>query len=150
MRINLTNLIFTFLLFIAVFARCTTKGIRHNKNEVELALEKYDRLIQKMDGDSIALMYTINGKMGDMATGRDAIRKFLSTFTNVKVLSAHTTSDSLYVDDDSAIQSGRYHQIAVVDNHDTIRARGLYTAHWLWTKEDGWKIREMMTTPDKN
>jgi ketosteroid isomerase-like protein len=119
------------------------------KQEIELALKTYDRLILKMDADSIAMMYTADGSLGDMAHGRDSIRKFLSTFTNVKVLSASSTSDKIDLKKDTAVQTGRYSQQAMIDNADIKNPKGSYIATWIWVKGEGWKIKHMITKPDQ-
>jgi len=118
------------------------------KAEIESALKTYDRLIWKMDADSIADLYMAEGELGDIVHGRDSIRKFLSTFTNVKVLSVASTSEKIVFYQDTAIQNGRYNQTALVNNKDTMRPKGTYEAKWIWIKGEGWKIRRMTTTPE--
>ena len=141
----------TFLLFLlnclVVFYSCHH---RDKRQEVERALANYDRLIKKMDADSISLMYTANGELGDIARGRDSIRKFLSTFTNVEVLSVSSSSEKIDLEKDTIIQSGRYNQLALINHRDTVRPTGTYVARWIWQENEGWKIQRMTTTPDKN
>lgn len=118
------------LILALLFASCEKKL---NPGDVDAAMQHYDQLIKKMDADSIALLYTEDGELGDVAKGRDAIRNFLATFKNVKVLSQVSKTTSIEITGDSALQKGNYIQTVVVDNKDTITVKGEYTANWLWS-----------------
>ncbi len=109
-------------------------------------MKLYDHLIQKMDMDSIALLYTVDGDLGEMAHGRDSIRKFLASFRNIQVLSQTSTTASIEIYGDSSIQKGTYQQAALISGKDTIKVKGEFTAHWLWVPgEGGWHIKHMAT-----
>jgi len=110
-------------------------------------MQQYDRLIKKMDADSIALLYAANGELGDMVHGRDSIRKFLSSFKNIEVLHCTSTSDTIDIKGDSSLQTGNYTQTAVVDQKDTIHVKGRFRANWQWVADSGWQIKKMMTFP---
>ena len=110
-------------------------------------MKEYDRLIKKMDADSIALLYTQDGDLGTIAHGRDSIRNFLSIFKNVKVMSQSSTSDSVNIIADTAYQKGTYKQVVVVSPKDTLTVKGTYSAVWLWIKPNGWHIKKMHTKP---
>ncbi len=107
-------------------------------------MHHYDNLILKLDADSIALLYTPDGKLGDIATGRDSIRKFLSSFKNVTVLSQSSLTTSIYLNKDTAVQKGTYTQTDIVGK-DTIHVKGEYTATWQWMRKNGWHIKRMET-----
>ena len=109
----------------------------------------YDHLIKKTDADSIALLYTADGNLGDIVIGRDSIRRFLSSFKNVQVLSQKSTTQSIEIVKDTAIQKGTYVQTDVMPGKDTIVVKGEFTAHWLWLPADGWRIKKMETKPIK-
>src|SRR5690348_4226579 len=98
-------------------------GQKHNNKEIEAAMLEYDRLIQKMDADSIALMYSRDGDLGNIAHGRDSIRKFLLTFRNVKVIYQSSATDSIQLNGISATQFGSYKQVAVINEKDTARLK---------------------------
>ncbi len=135
---------------ICIFSLLTScSSTNHNKSGIEDAMKYYDHLIQKLDADSIALLYTPNGKLGDVAIGRDSIRKFLSSFKNVQVLSQKSTTTSIIMYNDSATQKGNYIQTDILSGKDTIVVKGEYTAHWLWIKQEGWHINHMETKPIK-
>ncbi len=135
-----------FCAAIIFIASCTGN---HNKKGVELAMNQYDRLIQKMDADSISLLYAPEGDLGDVAHGRDSIRRFLSSFKNFKVLVQSSVTNLLQVKGDSAFQKGTYRQVVVTPANDTFRLKGEYTANWIWLSS-GWHIRRMSTKPSAN
>lgn len=130
--------LFTFLLF-----SCSTA--RHAPSSVEAAMQHYNRLILHSDADSIALLYTPDGELGEMARGRDSISKFLSRFKSFHVLSQQSTTGSISIDHDSALQKGFYYQTTVIPENDTVRVKGAFTAKWLWMKAQGWHISRMDT-----
>ena len=119
----------------------------HNKAGVESAMQQYDHFIQKMDTDSIALLYAPDGDLGKMAHGRDSIRRFLAGFKNMKVLSQVSTSDTILFQGDTALQKGTYHQTVIVSAKDTVKVKGAYAATWRWADKQGWLIQRMETTP---
>jgi len=133
------------LLFLLSMSSCN-KG--HNKSEIESAMKQYDHLIQKLDADSISLMFTADGSLGDVAHGRSWIKRYLSTFKNVKVLLQKSTSDSILIAGDSSVQKGTYTQIVIISPGDTARLKGNYTAKWLWSKTGGWLLSSMNTRPE--
>lgn len=120
---------------------------RHEKQEIEAAMQTYDRLIKKMDADSIALLYAPDGDLGGVAKGRESIRNFLSGFKNVDVLSQTSSTASITVKNDSATQKGSYHQVVLVDQKDTVTVSGTYSALWVFT-EGSWHIKSMATKPE--
>ena len=138
------------ILFLPFFVlMIKTAAAQHDKAGVEMRMKYYDHLIQKLDADSIALLYTPDGQLGEMARGRDSIKQFLSSFKNVQVLSQQSISESININGDSALQRGFYTQKDVVNNKDTITVKGSYTTHWQWKEKEGWLIRKMETQPIK-
>ena len=143
------NRILIFLVCLSLVAVFSCAQQPHSKEGVEQAMKQYDRLILKMDMDSIALLYTEDGNLGNMARGRDSIRKFLAGFKNMKVLSQASASDSVTIGQDTAWQKGFYHQTVIVSEKDTVKVKGAYTATWLWVPQNGWRIKKMETMPVK-
>lgn len=131
--------------FIGLFALLSCKKKVHTAKEIEAAMNQYDRLIKKMDSDSITLLYTKDGDLGVMAHGRDSIRKFLSSFKNFKVLSQSSTTQFINIGVDSALQKGTYQQIVITPGMDTLTVKGEYKATWFWISDDGWYIKRMET-----
>jgi hypothetical protein len=110
-------------------------------------MQQYDKLLQKMDADSISKMFTQNGQLGDIASGRDSIKRFLSSFENVKVLAVSSSTASIELNSDTALQKGMYYQTAVINQTDTARLKGEYTTSWQWVPGEGWRIRKITTKP---
>ncbi len=130
---------------LALYCACSST---HFKPEsVELAMKKYDHLILKLDADSIALLFTPDGNLGNMAKGRAEIKKFLSSFKNIKVLSQISKTTSIEMAGDSAVQKGNYQQMDVVSDKDTLKVKGEYVASWQWIPQEGWRIKRMITKP---
>jgi hypothetical protein len=142
LRWSLSGLLFT-IAGIGTFS-CNNA---HTKEEVETAMKQYDHLILKLDADSIALLYTADGDLGNMAHGRDSIRKFLSSFKNIRVLSQTSVTTSIEITGDSSIQKGTYRQIDLIAEKDTVSVNGEYIANWLWIPSAGWHIKRMVTKP---
>lgn len=134
----------TALLFTSIFHSCSHS---HTKAEIESAMHQYDAVLQSMDADGVSKMFTPNGKLGEAAQGREAIKKFLSGFTNVKVLSQSSTTKSIELKGNSAIQTGMYFQNDVVNGNDTAYLKGTYTAQWKYLPNEGWKIEKIITKP---
>ena len=120
---------------------------KHSSKSVELAMQHYDHLILKLDADSIALLFTPDGNLGNIAMGRDSIRRFLASFKNVQVLSQSSNTASIKINKDTAIQKGSYQQTDVIAGKDTVKVKGTYTATWLWLSKEGWYIKQMTTKP---
>ncbi len=128
-----------FLFFVALFIwQCAT--LKPNSLGIESALNHYDNLIKKVDGDSIAMMYTLDGDLGNSAHGRAAIKKMLDGFKTFKVLEQKSTSNSIQIKGDSALQKGFYNQVAVVGK-DTYRIKKPFTVHWNWVNKKEWLIK---------
>jgi ketosteroid isomerase-like protein len=138
-RLLLTCSIIGCILLIS----CATS--EHNKKGVEAAMKHYDQLILLSDADSIALSYTPDGNLGDVAIGRDSIKKFLSSFKNIRVLTQSSATDSIKITKDTAIQYGKYYQSDLISGKDTVYVKGEFTAKWLWTKDKRWQIKEIHT-----
>ena len=147
MRLRIIAFIaFSFLCIFFLFSCIST---RHNKNKagVESAMKKYDNLIFKLDTDSISLLFTPNGNLGNIAIGRDSIKRFLSSFKNIRVLSQSSTTSSVIISGDSAIQKGSYIQTDLIAEKDTIKVKGDYETVWQWLRQKGWLIKKITTNP---
>lgn len=136
-------LLVTFILF--TFS-CVSN---HSKNEILTASGRYDHFIKAMKADSIASMFTRNGSLGDIASGRDSIYRFLLKFKNIKVLLQESTTDSISIHSDSAVQIGTYKQVDVLPNNDTVQVKGRFITKWNWLRNEGWLIQKIETSPEK-
>lgn len=142
-----------FRIYLFLFAiGCYQSSCMHrqrNASGVEAAMQNYDRYILSMNVDSISSIYTEEGELGNIARGRDSIRKFLARFASFKVLSQISRTDSILIHKDTAIQSGTYSQKVIVPGNNTVSVKGLFIAKWIWQRKEGWLIRHMETTPLK-
>lgn len=123
---------------LLIIWQCAT--LKPTASGVEAALKHYDNLIKKVDGDYIAMMYTTDGDLGNSAHGRAAIKKMLDGFKNFKVLEQKSTSNSINIKGDSALQKGFYNQTAVVGK-DTYRIKKSFTIHWAWINKKEWLVK---------
>lgn len=114
---------------------------------IQEILSRYDDFILHTNPDSIATLYAPDGNLGDMAIGRDSIRKFLLKFSGIKVLSVHTQSKSLNIEDKIAYQTGEYYQKAILPKGDTIQVKGRIDIQWIQLKPGFWYIQKMKTLP---
>lgn len=119
---------------------------KHSKSSVETAMQQYNRYILNMDADSTALLFTPDGTLANIAKGRDSIRKLLSSFKNVKVLSQASTTQFIQIRKDTAIQKGMYMQSDLINGKDTAHVKGEFTVQWQWMK-NGWHIKHIETKP---
>jgi hypothetical protein len=142
---SLTSTSFPLPIVISFMFLLSCNTTKHNKSGVESAMKYYDHLILKLDADSISMLYAPDGNLGGIAIGRDSIRKFLSSFKNVRVLSQSSTTGSINIIRDTAIQKGTYTQIDIVSGKDTVRVKGEYTTRWEWIHKEGWHIKQMTT-----
>lgn len=133
------------LYIIGIFTSLTGCKRVHSKDEIIASMKMYDNYLVQMDTDSLALLYAQNGKLGEVATGRDSIRKFLQTFSNYKVLSNTSTTDSVKIIADTATQVGTYKQVTITPQKDTAHVQGSFHAKWVFYKKEGWKIQKMKT-----
>ncbi|MBS1574227.1 MAG: hypothetical protein JST09_02890 [Bacteroidetes bacterium] len=132
-----------FLLFVFLFS-CNAG---HDQSELIRCMKTYDRLLVKMDTDSLSQLYAPDGQLGDIAKGPDSIRKFLLKFADFRVLSNESLTDSILLHGDSAFQAGKYHQVTILPNKDTSNLHGRFEANWIYLPGGGWKIRKMVTKP---
>ena len=94
-------------------------------------MERYDSLLVRMNTDSIALLFTPDGDLGKVAHGREQ----------------SSTTDSIVIDHDTAVQTGHYHQHTIIPVNDTVAVKGAFTARWLFVRDLGWQLQRMETVP---
>jgi hypothetical protein len=141
------NRFFIFLIPVFIFFSC--HAYLPEKDEIQNAMHLYNHLLEKMDADSLALMYTADGNLGDLVIGRDSIRAFLKSFKNIRVISAQFFEKSTEINKPEATQEGLYHQTSIIDAKDTIKLTGKYIANWRWINGEGWRLKKMITIPSK-
>ncbi len=140
----------SLLFFLAIAIALASCKQTHNKNEIETAMKRYDYFLQKVDADSIASLFTVDGDLGKQAHGRAAIKNFLSQFKDIKVLYQLSTTNSIDIVGDSATQKGAYKQMDILpSSKDTLTVTGTYETNWIWDKQQGWLIQKIEAKPSK-
>jgi hypothetical protein len=122
---------------------------RKSKSGVESAMKRYDNLILKTDADSISMLFAPDGNLGNIAFGRDSIKKFLLSIKNIRVLSQSSVVSTIDLAGNYAFQKGTYNQTALISEKDTVKVKGEFTAKWQWISHNGWFINQMITKPIK-
>src|SRR4051794_7232106 len=122
MKLNINHPVCSLLLFLIIALSC--KKHQHTKAEIEQAMIHYDSLILKQDPIAVAQAFTPDGKLGDVATGRETIQKLLSQATDYKVIEQSSTTFGIQIRGDSAIQQGSYIQEGINAKNDTIKTNG--------------------------
>ena len=129
-----------------------------SNSDLKSAMQTYDRLILKTDADSIALLYTIDGDLGNAVHGRDSIRNFLNRFKEYKVLEQVSKIDSISIAGDTGRISGTFHQRTIIPIYDSLNTRhvqdtisvnGTFHSVWINIPEYGWEIRKFETNTGK-
>jgi hypothetical protein len=129
-----------------------------SNSDLKSVMQTYDRLILKTDADSIALLYTVDGDLGNAVHGRDSIRNFLNRFKEYKVLEQVSKIDSINITGDTGRISGTFHQRTIIPIHDTlnpgriqdtISVNGTFHSVWINISEYGWEIRKFETNTGK-
>ena len=137
--------VIALVLMLPLLQSCGQKEQKiHEKKEIDAAMREYDRVLQTMDVDAIASLYDEEGDLGDQAHGREEITMFLSQFKNIDVIMQASTTNNIDMLGDSAVQTGSYVQIDVVEKKDTVTVRGIYKVLWKWDGEE-WKVKRMET-----
>jgi ketosteroid isomerase-like protein len=102
-----------------------------------------------MASDSIGAMYLPDGMLVAPdrlpIVGPAAIQAFLESFSGYRVLAYETVGDSLRVNGDTALQSGRWWQRVKLPAGDTVSVSGGFSAQWVRTANDEWRLRRMGT-----
>jgi ketosteroid isomerase-like protein/uncharacterized damage-inducible protein DinB len=138
------------VLFVGVLlAGCTDR-----KSEIESAMRQYDKLAFRMNADSLADSYLLNGVLSGKGmgkfVGRNSIRNFLKSFntSDIHLISNSTKAQSITFNGDTAIVTGNYEQKAKLAQGDTGVYNGTFTAKWL-KENNRWLLANMYTVPVK-
>ena len=149
------HILFACGLALAALAACAlpTQSAGDARRDIEAGLQRYGALVQAMDADGVAAMFTEDGELGTDGQpshrGRDDIRAYLKSFDNVKVLSDEMTTASIEVTGDSAIARGAYKQTAKVGDDAPVHVHGGFEAVWARQGDGRWLIKRMTAFPGK-
>lgn len=119
----------------------------HTKTEIEVAMQKFDSLLQTWDSEQISQMFATDGEFVAVAKGRDSIKKFFSDSLSpgkMILFKSYTKSIELIVD--SAVQKGMYISSGIREK-DTSSIKGNYVVNWKFIPKNGWKIKRISLKP---
>ena len=137
---------------LGVLSACSTIAAVDRRPEVDAALQHYSELMLHMDNAGIASLFAEDGELKntDQAPiyGPAAVRAFLDTFKDTKVLAYRIHADATSVRQDTAAQSGTYHEKVTMPNQQTIDVSGHFDVVWVRAADGRWLIHQMLTTPD--
>lgn len=119
--------------------------------QVDSALVRYDSLVRRTAGDSIAAMYTPEGEMlgTNMATvsGPAAIGRFLSQFSGFHVDTQQMRAEALTIADTEATQWGTWRQAVTPPGQGMVHVQGRFVAQWIRGCDGNWRLRRLLTQP---
>jgi uncharacterized protein (TIGR02246 family) len=121
------------------------------ESEVRSALQRYARLVQRMDHSAIAAMFAPDGQIvnpgRDPIKGRPAIEAFLRQFGAYHVISEVLVPRTTSVDGAHATQAGTYRQRVRGPDGSTLDVSGDFIIEWTRDPSDAWMIQRTSTTP---
>ncbi|HEY4989497.1 MAG TPA: nuclear transport factor 2 family protein [Opitutaceae bacterium] len=151
MRRTATLLVITLLLAACVNPK--VKKMEADRADVQARLHRYEGLLLAMDSAGIAAMFTPDGAMVNPnqapVKGRDAIQKFLASFSDYKVLSNADQATSTLIDGDTSEQIGTYRQKVRSPEGRIFEASGRLEIGWVRDASGEWLIAELATFPAK-
>jgi ketosteroid isomerase-like protein len=125
--------------------------MKFDKASVEAHLQRYAGLMLTMDTASLAGMFAPDGEMVNPKRppvhGRDAIQKFLASYSDYKVLANEDTATSTLIDGDTAEQLGTYHQKVRAPDGQVFETTGRLEIEWVRTSGH-WYILQLATFPN--
>ena len=122
------------------------------RSAVLQAMAHYTRLIQLVNSDSVAAVYTADAELLEpgMAPlrGREAIRSFLAPFDGQAVVdTVESGTDQLEVYGPVAYQWGTYHQVARLRGQAPAAFYGRYVAQWRLEGDGAWRLARLLMQP---
>ncbi len=135
---------------ILLFSILFSCSVRVQRRAVEAASKHYNDVLVTMNADSIAALFTPDGKLGNLARGRTAIAKELKKYDFVRMLSEKTSADTItFSGRNKAFLSGRYWQKDILlKTGDTLSLTGLLYESWVHNNGK-WLIDSIDTRPLK-
>lgn len=138
---------------VLVTAACVQTQRSAAEAQAAIALERYVQLMIRQDAVALSAMFLPAGTIaheGQAAiVGPEAIRKFLDSFANYKVLDHAMVITSAAVEGAGLRQDGTYRQRVRTPDGQTIEVNGRFTAKWVRQTDGRWLIESMLTAPPK-
>ncbi|HUD70467.1 MAG TPA: DUF4440 domain-containing protein, partial [Dongiaceae bacterium] len=118
---------------------------------LEAAVQEYARLTRAMDAERLAAAYETDGALVnpgmEALVGREAIRKFLASFTDVKVTANSMTTSAIELYGDTALVWGDYDETVVMGDKPPAQYHGRFVSTWGKGPSGRWLVRRMLTQP---
>ena len=137
------------LLLLALVAAPATADDASSEREAGAALQHYVDVLRRQDAAAVALSFEPDGSMahegGSPIAGRAAIRAFLDSFANYKIVSHEMTVSSVAVAGDRLTQSGTYAQTVRTPDGQTLRVSGSFVAAWRHQADGQWLLWSLRT-----
>jgi ketosteroid isomerase-like protein len=143
-----------YLILALVLSACSTKpDTRADKTAVEAGLYRYSQLLLSMDSTGIAGMFAPDGEVVNPSQpavhGRDAIQKFIASFSDFHVLTNSDTPTSTLIDGNTAEQIGVYEQSVRSPQGHLFKVSGRLEIEWVKSPSGVWQIMQLATFPAK-
>jgi ketosteroid isomerase-like protein len=145
-----------FLACLVLLTGCVNQKVekmKFDKQVVERRLQRYSGLVLAMDNADIARMFAPDGEMVNPSRpavhGREAIEKFLASYSDYKVLANEDTPSSTLIDGDTAEQLGNYHQKVRAPDGQLFETNGRLEIEWERAAPGQWLIVQLATFPAK-
>jgi uncharacterized protein (TIGR02246 family) len=125
--------------------------MKFDRAVVEARLQRYAARTLAMDSAGMARMFAPDGEMLNPkrppAHGREAIQKFLASYSDYKVLVNEDTASSTVIDGDTAEQLGTYHQKVRAPDGQVFETTGRLEIGWVRAAPGEWLISQLETFP---
>jgi ketosteroid isomerase-like protein len=125
--------------------------IKFDRAVVEQRLRRYAQLTLAMDTAGMAAMFAPAGELVNPKVpplrGRDAIAKFLASYSDYKVLEVEDVATSTLIDGDTSEQVGTYRQKVRAPDGQIFEASGRLEINWVHTGPGVWLILQLATFP---
>jgi ketosteroid isomerase-like protein len=143
-----------WLACVILLAGCVNPRVKKaeiDKAAVEARLHQYEGLMLAMDFPRVAAMFAPDGEMVNPKQppvhGRATIARFLSGYSDYKVLSNADTATSTLIDGDTAEQIGTYQQKVRSPEGKVFDASGRLEIEWVRAAKGEWLIFQLATFP---
>jgi uncharacterized protein (TIGR02246 family) len=146
---------------LALLVGCASGGSRatpsaHRASDerarIEAATQHYAAVLRGAPVDSVVAVYAEDGELVIPGVGtlhgRKTIRDFLAPLAaNVTVSSVEMQVDSIAVSGHSAVERGRYRQVAGPTGGPAQEFRGAFDATWTRGPDEQWRLARLVMRP---
>ena len=120
---------------------------------VDAQLARYAAAVRRMDTAQVAELFAADGEVengGEVPIrGPAAIKSFLDTFSDYRVLSHTNIARNTNINGDHATQTGDFDQTVIIPQGGTVHVSGTFVATWTRQADGGWLLLRMQTQPHR-